>query len=137
MIKDGLLLQQGRELILPPVVHSGHIVQGKGLAVHIQANEHVVTVVPVHAVGNDLRAVNAGNIRRGGEYLSRGLQRALKSPYSQQCLPLSALRSCVRVYKSFRDTSLGTREWALRYQPFFRRCACCLCFCIIIPQSSG
>ena len=69
MIKDGLLLQQGRELILPPMVHSGHIVQGQGLAVHIQTNEHVVTVVPVHAVGNDLRAVNAGNIRRGGEYL--------------------------------------------------------------------
>ena len=89
MIKDGLLLQQGRELILPPVVHGGHIVQGKSLAVHIQTNEHVVTVVPVHAVGDDLRAVNAWNIRRGGEYLpdtrqQRGaLRLGLRSEFCQ------------------------------------------------------
>ena len=53
----------------PAVVHGGGVIGCQGRRVHVQPDQHMVPVVPVHAAGKDLCAPDAGNVPGGGENL--------------------------------------------------------------------
>ena len=78
-IKDGLLRQQRAELLLPEVVHSRCVVHRQCFRRHIQYDQHIVPVVPRHAVGIDRRAADALQLRGGAEDLADAGQQFLSA----------------------------------------------------------